>query len=111
MNFACRFFFIKQHVKISLTFYFGDFKLTLKFTRSSGLSLTFPCKLLSGMLCPQQVVSDSLEGYEASRRWGVADVGGHAGCSFEGFAYYCLYLALYFLAYLVSSIHYMFLPK
>lgn len=110
MSFACKFFFIK-HVKIFLTFYFGDFKLTLRFTRSSGLNLTFPCKPVLGVLCPQQVVSDSLEGCGASRRWRVAGVGGHAGCSFEGFARYCPYLALYFLAYLVSSAHYVFPPK
>lgn len=65
-----------------------------------------------GMLFPQQVVGGTLEDCGASKRWGVAGMGGHAGCSFEGYAYHCLYLALYFLAFLdVSSVYYMFLLK
>lgn len=63
-------------LKFSLTFYFGDFKLTLRFTRYSGLNLTFPCKLMLRVLFPQQVVGDPLEGCGASRRWGVAGMGG-----------------------------------
>lgn len=53
-----------------------------------------------GMLFPQQVVDDTLGDCGASRRWGVSGVGGHAGCLFEGYAYHCFYLSLYFLAYL-----------
>lgn len=49
-------------LKFSLTFYFEDFKLTPKFTRSSGLDLTFSFKFMLGMLFPQQVMGDALGG-------------------------------------------------
>lgn len=84
-------------LKFSLTFFFGDFKLKLRFTRYSGLTVTFPCKLIWGCFSPSRwwVTLWKVVGHLGGGVW-LAWVG-LAVCPFEGSAYHCLYLALYFL--------------